>query len=198
MADLSQAEFGRIARGGSLSSGPRPAEDVVLGISSTSHAAIRRVHRESPEKARADLAGKLRRFFLAGGRAAETARRYQDCVEGYIAWDETAEPATETPTKGRPVTFSNGVVRARPDVILGNEETGEYEVRALLWDELALDQDSAELIALPLVERVEDAYGEGKVGVVKVLHLVTNQIEEVAANVARGRRTDVEALLATV
>jgi thioester reductase-like protein len=96
------------------------------------------------------------------------------------------------------VTFSNGVVRARPDVILGNEETGEYEVRALLWDELALDQDSAELIALPLVERVEDAYGEGKVGVVKVLHLVTNQIEEVAASVARGRRTDVEALLATV
>lgn len=197
MTDLSQAEFGRIARGGELSSGPRPAEDVVLGISSTSHAAIRRVHRESPAKARADLAGKLRRFFLAGGRAAETARRYQDCVEGYIAWDEAAEPATETPTKGRPVVFSNGVVRARPDVILGDEETGEYEVRALLWDELDLDQDSAELIALPLIERVEDSYGERKVDVVKVLHLVTNHLEEVDVGAARARRADVETLLAS-
>jgi hypothetical protein len=200
MADLSQAEYGRLARGGDVAQGGvPPAEDVVLGISSTSHAAIRRVHKESPATAQAVLTGKLRRFFLAGGRAAETARRYQDCVNSYIAWDGDAAPAVETPSKGKPIAYSGGgIVRARPDVILGDEETGEYEVRVLLWDELALDRDAAELIALPVAERVEDTYGEGKVSVVKVLHLVTNQLEEVAADSAHARRQDVEALLASV
>lgn len=199
MADLSQAEYARLARGGTIArGGVSPAEDVVLGISSTSHAAIRRVHKESPARARAVLAGKLRRFFLAGGRAAQTARRYQECVENYIAWDGQAAPATETPSKGTPIAFNGGIVRARPDVILGDDETGEYEARVLLWDELPLDQDSAELIALPVIERVEDTYGEGKVSSVKVLHLVTNHLQEVAADSARARRADIEELLASV
>lgn len=198
MADLSQAEYARVARGGTLSKASLPAEKLVLGISATSHAAIRRVHKESPDRARAVLAGKLRRFFLLGGTAAETARRYQDCVESYIAWDGQAAPATELPSKGKPIPFNGGVVRARPDVILGDDGTGTYEARILLWDDLPLKQDSAELIALPVVERVEDTYGEGKVAVVKVLHLVTNNLQEVAANAAHARREDVEALLNAV
>ena len=198
MADLSQAEYARVARGGSLSKASLPAEKLVLGISATSHAAIRRVHKESPARAKAVLAGKLRRFFLLGGTAAETARRYQECVEGYIAWDGQAASATELPSKGKPISFNGGVVRARPDVILGNGDSGNYEVRILLWDELPLQKDSAELIALPTVERVEDTYGEGKVAVVKVLHLVTNDLQEVAANAAHARRADVEELLTAV
>jgi hypothetical protein len=199
MADLSQAEYGRLARGGEITrGGVPPAEEVVLGISSTSHAAIRRVHKESPTRARAVLAGKLRRFFLAGGRAAQTARKYQDCVETYIAWDGQAAPATETPAKGTPVAFNGGIVRARPDVILGDEETGQYEARVLLWDELPLDSDSAELIALPVVERVEDTYGPGKVAVVNVLHLPSNKVEQVTTDSAKARRADVEELLGSV
>ena len=198
MADLSQAEFARLARGGDIKEGATPAADVVLGISSTSHAAIRRVHNESPSRARAVLAGKLRRFLLAGGRAAETAGRYRDCVESYILWDGEGASAVETPAKGQAVTFNGSSVRARPDVVIGDEETGEYEARVLLWDDLPLDKDSAELIALPVVERVEDTYGRGKVSVVKVLHLVTGRLEEVSPNTARARRSDVEALLASV
>jgi len=197
MADLSQAEYGRLARGGSLSNKDLPAEKVVLGISATSHAAVRRVHNESPARARAVLAGKLRRFFLAGGRAAQTAQRYRECVETYIHWDGEAAPAAETPSKGSPIAYDGGIVRARPDVILGDEDTGEYEVRILLWDELPLDKDSAELIALPVVERVEGTYGEGRISVVKVLHLATNQLQEVAADSAHARRADVEELLAS-
>ncbi|HKF81368.1 MAG TPA: hypothetical protein VKB23_00225 [Solirubrobacterales bacterium] len=96
------------------------------------------------------------------------------------------------------MSFNGSSVRARPDVVIGDEKTGEYEARVLLWDDLPLDQDAAELIALPVVERVEDTYGNGKVSVVKVLHLVTGQLEEVSPNTARGRRADVEALLASV
>lgn len=199
MADLAQAEFTRLARGGTIStSSPLPSEKLVLGISATSHAAIRRVHNESPAKARAVLAGKLRRWFLMGGNAALTARRYSDCVETYIEWDRNAAPAVETPAKGTPVQYGDNIVRCRPDVILGDEEASEYEVRILLWDELGLNKDSAEVIALPAVDRVEETYGAGKVAVVKVLHLPTRHLQEVAEDAAKARRGDVEELLDSV
>lgn len=198
-ADLSQADFCRLARGGDLAPpGGLPAEKIVLGISSASHAAVRRVHNETPEIALSNLAGTLRKYFLSGGQPAQTARRYQGCVESYIAWDGHAAPATETPARGRAIGYDGGIVRARPDVILANSGTGEYEVRVLLWDELPLDRDSAELIALPAAERVEETYGPGKVAVVKVLHLAINNLEEVAADSAHARRADVAELLASV
>ncbi|HSS33614.1 MAG TPA: hypothetical protein VLL27_10070 [Solirubrobacterales bacterium] len=196
MADLPQADFCRLARGGTLAPpGGLPAEKVVLGISSASHAAIRRVHNETPEIALSNLTGTLRKYFLSGGPAAETARRYHDCVETYIDWDEAASPATETPHKGAHIAYGEHIVRSRPDVILGDDGTGEYEVRVLLWDELGLNQAAAEVIALPALDRVEETYGAGKVAIVKVLHLPTRHLEEVAEDAARARRPDVEALL---
>jgi hypothetical protein len=199
MANLAQAEFTRLARGGTISSsGPLPSEKLVLGIASTSHAAIRRVHNETPAQARAVLAGKLRKWFLLGGNAASTARHYQECVETYIAWDGVAAPAVETPSKGEPISYGDDLIRCRPDVILADDETGLYEVRVLLWDELGLTADAAELIASPAVERVDETYGTGKVGVVKVLHLPTQQIEEVSEDAARGRRDEVAELLASI
>lgn len=198
-ADLSQADFCRLARGGDLAPpGGLPAEKIVLGISSASHAAVRRVHNETPEIALSNLAGTLRKYFLSGGQPAQTARHYQECVETYIAWDGQAAPATETPARGKSIGYDGGIVRARPDVILGDDGTGEYEVRVLLWDELPLKRDSAELIALPAVERVEETYGPGKVAVVNVFHLATNDLEQVAADSAHARRADVEELLASV
>src|SRR5215218_368516 len=102
MADLSQAEFARLARGGDIKEGATPAADVVLGISSTSHAAIRRVHHESPSRARAVLAGKLRRFLLAGGRAAETAGRYRDAWSPTFSGTEKGPPPSRPPPRVRP------------------------------------------------------------------------------------------------
>jgi hypothetical protein len=196
MADLAQAEFTRLARGGTISSdAPLPSEKLVLGIASTSHAAIRRVHNESPEQALSVLAGKLRRWFLMGGNAALTARRYQDCVEAYIDWDGRAAPATETPSKGAHIAYGDHVIRSRPDVIIAEDGTGEYEVRVLLWDELGLNKEAAEIIALPAVDRVEETYGAGTVSTVKVLHLPTKRLEEVTEDAAKARRADVEALL---
>jgi hypothetical protein len=198
MADLAQAEFTRVARGGTISKSPLPSEKLVLGIASSSHAAVRRVHSESPAQALAYLAGKLRKWFLKGGTTAQAARHYRECVERYIQWDGVGAPAIETPSKGLEVTYGESVVRARPDVILSPDGTGQYEVRILLWDELPLDSNSAELIALPAVDRVEETYGEEKVATVKVLHLPTLRLEEVSEEAAKARREDVEALLASV
>jgi hypothetical protein len=198
MADLAQAEFTRLVRGGTISTGaPLPSEKLVLGIASTSHAAIRRVHKESPEQALAVLASKLRRWFLMGGNAALTARRYQECVEAYIEWDGVAAPATETPSRGLEIAYGDSVVRSRPDVILAKGDEG-YEARVLLWDELPLTKQASELIALPAVDRVEETYGEGSVAIVKVLHLATGQLEEVAEDAAKQRRGAVEDLLSDI
>jgi hypothetical protein len=198
MANLAQAPFTRLARGGHISSSSLPSEKLVLGIASTSHAAVRRVHNETPNQAIAVLALKLRKWFLMGGNAAQAARHYQDCVESYIHWDGTAAAAVETPAKGTQTIYGDSIVRSRPDVILEPNGTGRHEVRVLLWDELGLTQDAAEMIALPAVDRVEDTYGEGSVAVVKILHLPTLRLEEVAEDAAKARRGDVEDLLASV
>lgn len=198
MTDLAQAEFTRVARGGTISKSPLPSEKLVLGIASSSHAAVRRVHSESPAQALAYLATKLRKWFLKGGTTAQAARHYQECVERYIRWDGVGAPAVETPAKGLEIHYGENVVRSRPDVILAPNGTGQYEIRILLWDELLLDSNAAELIALPAVDRVEETYGEEKVAAVKVLHLPTLTLEEVTEDAAKARRADVEALLDNV
>lgn len=198
MADLAQAEFTRVARGGTISKSPLPSEKLVLGIASSSHAAIRRVHNDSPDQALAVLAVKLRKWLLKGGTTAQAARHYQGCVETYIGWDGVAAPAVETPAKGVEIPYGESVVRSRPDVILEADDSGRHEVRVLLWDELGLDGNAAELIALPAVDRVEETYGADSVAVVKVLHLPTLALEEVSEDAAKARRDDVESLLASV
>jgi hypothetical protein len=198
MAELSQAEFGRVARGASINPGnPPDVEWFILGMRQSAIAAVRRVHSQSPDDARAYFQGKASGFYLQGGAAAATARSYRDCIERYIAWDGQAATAEATPTKGIEVRFSpDHVVRARPDVVLGGP--GTYEARVLLWDDLPLGPDAAELIALPAVGYVESEFGKDKAAPVSVWQLATSDRESVGPAAAEGRRSDVEALLAQI
>lgn len=101
------------------------------------------------------------------------------------------------PTRGRPITFRPGnVVRARPDVVL--DGAGTFEARVLLWDDLTLDQRAAEMIALPIVEYVDDEFGAGSAGLVRVWQLQTGQQAMANPASARAREAEVEAVLAAL
>jgi hypothetical protein len=197
MVNINQSEFGRAVRGippgGSLD-----IEYFLLGMRSSAGAAIRRVHDESPDRARAGLAAKMSDFLLQGGAVAAFAQSLQGCLEQYIAWDGGIAAAyVAAPTKGTPITFDPGnIVRARPDVVL-DDGSGAYEARVLLWDDLTLDRKAAEMIALPVVEYVEGKFGPGSTSSVSVWQLVTGEQESVAPPDAEARRADVEALLAS-
>src|SRR4051812_26618169 len=199
MTDLSQSEFGRAARGAPITPGDPPdIEYFLLGMRSSAGAALRRVHTESPDLARSRFATKMSGFLLQGGAVAAFARALRACLDQYIQWDGEAAPAVMLPTKGKPIEFSGGhIVRARPDVVL-ERETGTYEARALLWDDLALDRRAAELIALPIVEYVEEEYGQGSTAVARVWQLETGEQQSVAPEEAEARRGDVEGLLASL
>jgi hypothetical protein len=172
----------------------------ILGLSSSAHAAIRRVHSETPDRGRAHYAGKASNYLLHGGAAAATARGYRDCIERYIAWDGNADPAVDLPTKGLPISFGQGdIVRSRPDVVLGpDEQSGAYDVRVLLLDELRLDRRAAEMIALAAHEYVWAQFGTNSTALVNVWQLARGEGETVTATEAEGRRTEVEALLAAI
>lgn len=198
MAELPQAEFGRAARGAPISPGLAPdVEMFILGMGQSARAAVRRVHSDTPDDARAYLAGKHSGFLLQGGSVAAIARAYRACLERYIGWDGQAAAAVATPTKGHPVPFApNHIIKARPDVVL---DTGSgHEARVLLWDDLPLDAKAAEMIALPIVGYVEADFGQGSVAVVSVWQLETGQQEAVGPAAAQARRQDVETLLASI
>ena len=195
MVNLSQAEFTRLARGDEITPGVEPpTEYFILGIRSSAGACIRRVHSESVEMARSRFASKNGHYLFGGGPAGAAARAYRQYLERYISLDGTAAEAVDLPSKGVAVSFEPGnIVRSRPDVVLGPNEDDEYEVRVLLWDELALDRASAEMIALPALEYVRNTLGSD--AVVCVWQLATQQEEIVSADEADARRPDVEALL---
>jgi hypothetical protein len=198
--ELTQAEFCRLARGDRVVPGKGPAEVglFLLGMRSAAGAACRDVHRSTPAQARSRLNRACAQSLFNGGNAASFARNLLQCLDRYIELDGIAGPAALLPGKSKPIPFGAGdIVKARPDVVLGPSTNGAYEVRVLLFDDLPLTNDSAELIALPAVEFVRAELG-ATADRVLVWQLSLQQEEAVSAAQAQGRKADVTALLAGV
>jgi hypothetical protein len=194
VADVSQAEFCRAVRGGAVIIGtPPPVEPLVLGLSSISRTAVRRVHQQSPVNALAYFDNKAAPYFAGGGGVAATAQGFRDSVERYIQWDATAPPAELDVSDI--VGFGPGnSVRARGHVVV-DDGAGLKEARLLLWDELPISAAEAELVALPVLECVEARLGVGSVSRVEVWQLSTSQRETVLPTTARGRQSAVQQVL---
>lgn len=191
MRRLTQGEFARLARGGSIE-GAEDVERTVQILATQTKAAIKRVHKESVDQAR----GYLRNAFARsiGTPAGPTANSYMRCFETYVTWDGTAERAE----KGvqRLVDFApEGEIRGRADVIFVRQPD-QIEARLLFTDELPMSRAAAELIALPALLAVEDEYGEGTVTSVEAWQLASGQRERVDAATAKAREGDVRAILA--
>lgn len=197
MADVKQATYTRAVRGdGNAKAGVVPdIEPVVKGISSISRAAVRKVHKESAGKAAAYFAGKISKFLLMGGRPAATAETYRRSLRQYIEWDENEQSADLDIASAVP--FGKNRVRARAHVVIedGNEER---EVRVLLWDDLPLTEEQAEMIALPVLDCVNSQYAKGTTSVVEVWQLARRQRYSVAPASAEARREAVEELVASL
>lgn len=196
MAEISQAAFTRAVRGAAVNPKvPPDIEPVVKGISSISRAAVRRVHKHSADQALAYFAGKISKFRLMGGRPAATAESYRRSLLQYIDWDGSG--ATADLDISSQVSFGPGNrVRARAHVVIGSD--GDREARVLLWDELRLSEDEAEMIALPIADCVNAQYGDGGPAVIEVWQLSQRQRYSVAPASAEARRSDVENLLASL
>lgn len=191
MAEYTQAAFARAARGASVGRGA-DIEPVVKGISSIARAAVRRVHKESPDKARTYFLSKSARFRLMGGRPAATAQTYGSSFERYVGWEPDGQPAVLDVAASVP--FAEGdLIRARAHVVVGSE--GERDARVLLWDDVALDERAAQMIALPVFECVAGRFGDGATATVSVWQLARGERVTVAPQEAEARRDDVDALL---
>jgi hypothetical protein len=192
LLNVPQAEFTRVARGG-VAYGEDAEIDRTLGVISTyAKAAVRRVHKESPDAAVEYFATKTLRSQLLGGSAAGAARRYAGCLRQYITWDGGSGAAElDVGARGaEPIPFGPGnSVRAFAHVVT------DQEARILLWDELALDAESAKLIALPVFERIDRELGGSAVDNVGVWQLGQPRQIAVSRSEAESVRTGVESLL---
>lgn len=197
MPELAQAEFARVVRGGTIKVGePPPIEPVVMALSSIARAAVRRVHKGSPSLAKAYYAGKVARFLRRGGNAAATARSYEHSLNRYIGWDSQMRLPLRQLDVGGLIRFSpDDAVRAIGHVVL-DDGAGGSEARVLLWDELAIDASTAEMIALPVFEAVDARFGAGSTSLVHVLQLARGEKVPVLPARARTRHADVQNLLA--
>jgi hypothetical protein len=198
MAHVSQADFTRAARGAPILAGQgSEIEPIIGGISSIARCAVRDVHRKSPEAAMSYFNGGTAKWLLLGGSAAAAVRTYHDSLAQYIAWDGGSGSADLDVGFRKPaIVYGPGdSVRALAHVVrdLGG---GQREVRILLWDDLSLNAQSAEMIALPLVERVDREYGQGSTTEVGVWQVAQPQQITVLPAAAEARRTDVQTLLA--
>jgi hypothetical protein len=192
MVELSQGDFARAARGGSLDLSD--VEQFLLGISSQARSAVKRVHSQSVDEARTYLRTRFGQYF--GGPADATARSYLSSFEAYVGWDATAE-SCEKGVQTLIDFLPEGAVRGRADIIFARDPD-QFEPRVLLWDELRLSRESAEIIALPSLLAVEQRYGDNSVPFVDVWQLATGQRERVEADVARARDDDVREILRRV
>jgi hypothetical protein len=188
MEVLSQGNFGRLVRGGTLE---EELEPVLRTMWSYANSAAKRVHKDPVEQARAYLRGRMARYM--GGPAETTARSYLRSFETYVEWDATADPA-EKGVQPRISFAPDGVIRGRADMVFirGPER---YAGRLLLWDDLSMNRDAAELIALPSLRAVESAYGEGTAEFVEIWQLRTGERERVNAASAAAREDDVRRIL---
>lgn len=197
MADVTQAEFCRAVRGGSVSVGSvPPVEFFVLGLSSVARAAVRKVHKNSVAFARTYFGNSVATFLQSGGPAAATARSFGASLDRYIQWDATAAPAPPTRLDlGNVVAFGAGnSVRALTHVAV-EDGAGGYIARLLLWDDLPLSAPQAEMLALPVLECAESHLGAGTVSRIEVWQLGTNQQESVTPAAARAQQASVQQFL---
>jgi hypothetical protein len=188
MEVVPQGDFGRVVRGGTLDEELVP---VLRTMWTQARSAALRVHRESVEDARAYLRECMAQHM--GGPAEATARSYTRSFETYVEWDATAYPAE--PGAQVKITFApDGVIRGRADMVFlrGPERCSG---RLLLWDDLPMDREAAEIIALPSLRAVEQKYGDGTVAFVEVWQLATRQPEQVDEASAAARDDDVHRIL---
>jgi hypothetical protein len=171
-------------------------EPVVGGISSISRAAVRRVHQESPADAEAYFSGAIAKFVLMGGLPASTSQTYSQSVARYIAWDGQGANADLDLKLAVPFGPEDRV-RAIAHVVLDSGED-QCEGRILLWDDLPLGQEAAEMIALPVLECVEHERGSGSTIAVDVWQLARGEKERVVRSAALARRSDVESFFANL
>lgn len=181
----------RGVRGEKIEPGKTPKiENVVGAISSISRAAVRCVHRESPSDALAYFEGAIKKFTEMGPRAAATCETYSQSVARYIDWDGAADDA-DLDLKLTVPFGPEDRVRSIAHVVLDAGDDRRL-ARVLLWDELPLSSEAAEMIALPIVECVENVYGAESVAAIEVWHLALAEKERVERNTALSRRPDVE------
>ncbi len=186
MADARQAEFCRAVRGAAVTVGaPPPVEPLVLGLSSIARAAIRRVHRQSAASAVAYFDSRASGYLQSPGAVGAAAQSFRDSVQRYIQWDATAAPAQLD--LSQQISFGAGnSVRALAHVVVDDGTSSTNEVRVVLWDDLPVTANQAELIALPVLECVEGHLGAGTVSRVEIWQLGTNQREAVTPASARA------------
>jgi hypothetical protein len=191
--EVPQADYTRAVRGEPVVPGGPGfyIEPVVAGISSCARAAVRRVHQEGVEAARAYLAAKLARHLLQGGGTGSTARSYKDSFERYVEWAAAAGEAELDVSLVVPFPCGNAV-RAIAHVVPGSDGLA----RVLLWDELPVpDVPAAEMIALPIFECADSVLGVGQTATVDVWQLAHGQQQSVMRTAAEARRPEADALL---
>jgi hypothetical protein len=198
MGDLSQADFARAARGAEIFGDAGQIEQIMGGLTQVAKCAVRDVHRKSPAAAVDYFDGKTAKWLFRGGWAAATVRIYRVSLSQYIDWDGGSGEAErfDVGFKKPPIVFAPGdSVRAQAHIVrdLGGNKR---EARVLLWDDVPLDEDSAEMIALPVVERINNVFGAGSMTEVGVWHLAQPRRFTVLPAAAEARRADVQTLLA--
>lgn len=131
-----------------------------------------------------------------GGRPAATAMTYSASVDRYISWDgEGAEAKTDIK---RSVGFgSEDWVRAIAHVVLDADDE-KRTARVLLWDDLSVSIEAAEMIALPVLECVAGEYGVGTAVAIDVWQLARGEKHRVERSHALARRSDVEGFFANL
>lgn len=196
--ELGQAEFMRGVRGEKITPGRTPdIEPVVKGISSISRTAVRRVHQKSPAVARSYFAGKIARFRLMGDRAAATAQTYSDSVERYLEWNGSDGASADVDVSGDVRFGEEHRVRAIAHVVRDDGDDKKI-ARVVIWDDLALGKDAAEMIALPVLECADQNFGDGTTVAVEVWQLSRGEKHRVEREQALARRTDVEGFFASL
>jgi hypothetical protein len=196
MAHLAQSDFTRLARGAQILGRQGGIEPIIGGISSVARCAVREVHRASPAAAMSYFNSKTARWALSGGSVAAAVRTYHDSLAQYIAWNaSTSGVDLDVGLRLTPIGFGPGKsVRALAHVVC-DPSGGQREARVLLWDDPPVDAKSAEIIALPVVERIENEYGTGTTGTVEVWQLAQPERIAVSPAAAQARRTAVQNLL---
>jgi len=199
MAEVSQVDFARAVRGSLPSALDGEIEPIIGGISSIARCAVRDVHRKSPQAAMAYFNGRTAKWALLGGSAASAVRTYHDSLAQYIAWDGGSGSADlDIGLRAGAIVYAPGDgVRAFAHVVRDLGSAGR-EVRVLFWDELPLDRPSAEMIALPVLDRIDGMFGVGATAQIDVWQLARPHRFTVLPATARTHTTAVQQLLSTL